>query len=135
MNEAAVSSKKRFLSQKKQEYCEPAHLMMIRRGVLDLCGWLLQLLLFLLETRKMTFPLHTGEAKKLPSTLSLHKFSPDSKSIAQAIPPSEIEKTKIFNNQACGHIGSIASDGVFDLYILCQSGGWFDYKKATAPTA
>ena len=47
-----------------------------------------------LETKKIMFPQHTGEAKKFPSTLSLQRVLPVSKSIAQAIPPSEIEKTK-----------------------------------------
>ena len=47
------------------------------------------------EQAKIIFPHIMGEAKKLPSTRSLHRVSPDFKSIALAMPPSRKRNTKL----------------------------------------
>ena len=46
------------------------------------------------EQAKIIFPHIIGEAKKLPSIRSLHSVSPDSRSIALAMPASVRTKTK-----------------------------------------
>ena len=54
------------------------------------------------EQAKIIFPHIMGEAKKLPSTRSLHRVSPDFKSIALAMPASLKRNTKLSMTKLVG---------------------------------
>ena len=54
------------------------------------------------EQAKIIFPLIIGEAKKLPSTRSFQRVSPEFKSIALAMPASVKTNTKSSITKTCG---------------------------------